>query len=87
MEADSVTLETKVRENKEDLTCLKSDKGKPQPRNRFTIDEHYKEMTEAVKNTDGSKTSTLTGGRQSAAVEAQAQRSLVEVIGDAVVQV
>ena len=87
MEADGVMLETKVQEKREDLTCLKNDKGRSQPRNRFTNDEHYKNMTEVVKNTDCSKTSTLTGRGQSAAVEAQAQRSLVEVIGDAVVQV
>ena len=45
-----------------------------------------KEMTETVKNTDESKTSTLNERQQSAAVEAQAEGSPVEVTGDAVVQ-
>ena len=46
-----------------------------------------KEMTEMVKNTCDSKTSTLTEREQSAAAEAQAERSPVEVTEEAVVQV
>ena len=46
-----------------------------------------REVIETVKYTDGSKTSTLDWRRQSAAVEAQADGSPVEVTGDAVVQV
>ena len=45
-----------------------------------------KEMTEVVNNTCDSKTSTLTKRQQSSSAEAQAERSPVEVTGEAVVQ-
>ena len=60
--------------------ALKTAGGGPNP-------ETTREMTEAVKNTDGSKTSTLTGRRQSAAVKAQVEGSSVEATEDAVTQV
>ena len=66
--------------------ALKAAGGGRNPETTLPIASN-REMTETVKNTDRSKTSTLTGRRQSAAVEAQAKESSVKVTEGAVFQV
>ena len=66
--------------------ALKATGKGPSPISTPTVTS-TKEMTDVVEDTCDSKTSALTGRQQSAAAEALAERSPVEVTGKAVAQV
>ena len=77
---------SKVESEGKNQPALKVAGGDPNSVPKPTATE-IKERPEVVRDPCDSKTSTLTGRRPSAAVEAQAERSPVGVTGDTVTQV